>query len=157
MVFILYILSCSRFNGWIWISGLFCSEITLSPQNTIWRRHYPIVKYIYLPISNYRIRKSPLPTYIQFHGAENEINSTTLDKSIQVFIIDWKNVKKSIANFNLLFAKRSLQNKDFWLLESTNYMNNFPEKDQAEQILHDFKDVPIDLDDDLYVFSGKKE
>ena len=94
-----------------------------------------------------------MPTSIQYHGSE--IEQSTSDESIHMFLVNRNSVNESISIFNRLYSKRTKRSKEFWLLDATYLMNNVPEDQQKGQILSDFSNVPIDLDDDLYFFSGR--
>ena len=71
-----------------------------------------------------------------------------------MFMLDEKNVNDSIVNFNRLYSQRTGLTKDYWLLESTYWTKKFQGEELVKEILKDFKDTPMDLDDDLYFFSG---
>ena len=70
-------------------------------------------------------------------------------------MLDERNLNESISNFNKVYSKRSGQNKEIWLLESTFWSEKVSRGQLSNRIIFDFKDIPIDLDDDLYFFSGK--
>ena len=97
-----------------------------------------------------------MPTSIQYHGSE--IEQSTSDESIHMFLVNRNSVNESISIFNRQYSKRTKRSKEFWLLDATKatyLINNVPEDQQKGQILLDFSNVPIDLDDDLYFFSGR--
>lgn len=110
--------------------------------------------WLILNLCNSRQKTCPLTTAIQYH--ENEIARKRCGEDIHMFMLDEKNVYDSIVNFNRLYSQRTGLTKDYWLLESTYWTNKFQGEELVKEILADFKDTPMDLDDDLYFFSGTK-
>ena len=101
-----------------------------------------------------RLKNCPLNTAIQYQGLENEIKRKPSGEDLHIFMLDERNLNESISNFNKVYSKRSGQNKEIWLLESTFWSEKVSRGQLSNRIIFDFKDTPIDLDDDLYFFSG---
>ena len=101
-----------------------------------------------------RLRNCPLNTAIQYQGQDNEIKRKPYGEDLHIFKLDERNLNESISNFNKVYSKRSGQRKEIWLLESTFWTEKFSRGQMSNRIIFDFKDTLIDLDDDLYFFSG---
>ena len=71
-----------------------------------------------------------------------------VDEDLHVFILDEANLHRSLDHFKKLYALRTWTDKEFWLLDISS-MNSEPKK--MQNIFHD---LPLDLDDDLYLFKS---
>ena len=89
-----------------------------------------------------------------FHGTELALNQTFLNKELHLFIVDPENVNQSIDTFVKLYNLRTKKRQEFWLLDITHWTKNFAGDQLWNQIRADFKDLKLDLDDDLYLFTG---
>ena len=87
-------------------------------------------------------------------GSESTLNQTFRHEELHVFVMDEKDIKKSIGKFVELYSVRTRKSREFWLVDITQLTKNVPKENLIEQIQSDFKDLPLDLDDDLYLFSG---
>ena len=90
-----------------------------------------------------------------FHGTELVLNQTFLNKELHLFIIDSENVNQSIETFVKLYNLRTRKRQEFWLLDIAHWTKNFAGDQLVDQIKANFKDLKLDLDDDLYLFTGK--
>ena len=90
-----------------------------------------------------------------FHGTELALNQTFLNKELHLFIVDSENVNQSIETFVKLYNLRTRKRQEFWLLDIAHWTKNFAGDQLVDQIKANFKDLKLDLDDDLYLFMGK--
>ena len=90
-----------------------------------------------------------------FHGTELALNQTFLNKELHLFIVDPENVNQSVDTFVKLYNLRTRKRQEFWLLDIAHWTKNFAGDQLWNQIKADFKDLKLDLDDDLYLFAGK--
>ena len=78
--------------------------------------------------------------------------TTRYGKDLHVFILDNRNLNKSLDHFVELYAVRTKKNNEFWLLDITDLGSA---KKVSENKL---KKLPnLDLNDDLYIFEGSDE
>ena len=77
------------------------------------------------------------------------------DKDLHVFVKDSDQVEQSIKTFKELYSTRTRKSREFWLVDISEWTNKDSENELNNQIRSDFVDMPLDLDDDLYFFSGK--
>ena len=129
-------------------------------------------KYLQIALIFDRTKElNSIPTKISLN--ENFQNETFFDEDLHVFILDGKNFASSIGNFIELYSSRTKDSREFWLLDinhwtadilvkespinqRTNEPTDQPAEDQQlDKVISDLKDLTLDLDDDLYLFSGK--
>ena len=72
------------------------------------------------------------------------LNQTFRQEELHVFIVDEKNAMESVKMFVELYSLRNRKRREFWLVEVS----------ALTDIRSYLKDVSLDLDDDLYLFSG---
>ena len=72
------------------------------------------------------------------------LNQTFRQEELHVFIVDEKNAMESVNTFEELYSLRNRKRREFWLVEVS----------ALTDIRSYLKDVSLDLDDDLYLFSG---
>ena len=77
------------------------------------------------------------------------------DKDLHVFVKDSDQVDQSVKTFKELYSTRTRKSREFWLIDISKWTNKDSENELNNQIRSDFVDMPLDLDDDLYFFSGK--
>ena len=97
---------------------------------------------------------APVKTAVRFQGSELFRNDTFFDEDLHVFIVDHDDVKQSIKTFANLYSLRTRKSREFWLVDISSWTANFPKGQVMNQIKLNFKDLPMDLDDDLYLISG---
>ena len=97
---------------------------------------------------------APIKTSFWFQGSELLRNNTFFDEDLHVFIVDQDHVKQSIKTFSDLYSIRTRKSREFWLVDISSWTANFPKGQVMNQIKLNFKDLPMDLDDDLYLISG---
>ena len=115
-----------------------------------------------------------IPTKVSFNG--NFQNETFFDEDLHVFVLDENNFASSIGNFIDMYSSRTKDGREFWLLEINHWTADIlvsdshptngstkrtyeptdqPTEDQLlDRVLTNLKDLTLDLDDDLYLFSG---
>ena len=69
-----------------------------------------------------------------------------VDEDLYVFILDDANLDASLDQFKKLYALRTRTDKEFWLLDISSII------DEPNEILNTFHDLPLDIDDDLYLY-----
>ena len=72
------------------------------------------------------------------------LNQTFRQEELHVFIVDEKNAMESVKTFEDLYSLRNRKRREFWLVEVS----------ALTDIRSYLKDISLDLDDDLYLFSG---
>ena len=73
-------------------------------------------------------------------------NITPHYEGLHVFVSNKLNWNESIGQFKELFSVRTNASKEYWLLD-------VPSNKEIEEIVdEDLNDLPLDLDDDLYLF-----
>ena len=77
---------------------------------------------------------------------------TTSGKDLHVFIPDELNLNESLDHFFDLYAKRTRQSQEYWLLDFSNINTSVKEISEAK-----LKDLPnLDLDDDLFLVESNQ-
>ena len=89
-----------------------------------------------------------------FYQSETFENQTFLHEELHVFLIDESDVAESIDKFNKMFSLRTRKSKEFWLIDVSFWTDKFHKDQLLDQMVLDFKVLPLDFDDDLYLFSG---
>ena len=89
-----------------------------------------------------------------FYQTEKHDNQTFLHEDLHVFVIHENDVAESLNQLNNLYSLRTRKSKEFWLVDVTYRTNKFHKGRFINQISLDFKDLPLDFDDDLYLFSS---
>ena len=98
---------------------------------------------------------APIKTTFRFQGSEFLRNNTFFDEDLHVFNVDQGHVKQSIKTFIDLYSLRTRKSREFWLVDISSLTDaNFPKSQLMNQIKSDFRDLSLDLDDDLYLISG---
>ena len=97
---------------------------------------------------------APIKTAFRFQGSELLKNNTFFDEDLHAFIVDQDQVKQSIKTFADLYSLRTRKSREFWLIDISLWTANFPKGQLMNQIKLHFKDLPMDLDDDLYLITG---
>ena len=104
-----------------------------------------------------------VPTAFRHHGLTNyesepTTNDTTVNfihEDLHIFIIDQDNLNQSLQTVSRLYSLRTRKSREFWLVDVSYWANNFPKGQLRNQIKRDFRNLPFDLDDDVYLYSGK--
>ena len=96
------------------------------------------------------LSKSFLPSlhHDQWQIKDNLQNVVFHDKSLVVYILDDNGIEESVNNLIALLSTRSRLNKEYWLLDVT----SFAQTEKAISVLN----LPLDLDDEFYLFSQEK-
>lgn len=108
-----------------------------------------------------------IPTKITFYGLQQSKNETYFDEDLHIFILYEKSFAASIGHFIEVYSTRTRDNREFWLLDIDHWTVNIPlnhsqsqmantliDHQLKDQIKSDLRDLTLDLDDDLYLFSG---
>ena len=88
------------------------------------------------------------------HGSGPTLNQTFRHEELHVFVIDQMNIKESLKAFVGLYSLRTWKRKEFWLFDITQWTKEYSKDQLLNQIRYDFRDLVLDFDDDLYLFSG---
>ena len=86
-----------------------------------------------------------------------DLNQTFRYEELHVFVPDDKDTKNSIRKFVELYSLRTRKSKEFWLVDIAQLTKNVLKENLIEQIRSDIKNLPLDLDDDLYLLSGRRK
>ena len=86
------------------------------------------------------------------HGSE--LNQTFRHEELHVFVPDLSNIKESVNTFIGLYSVRTRTSKEFWMFDTTQMKMTSPNDELFDQIRSDFENLALDLDDDLFLFSG---
>ena len=98
----------------------------------------------------------PIPTAIHYHGNLPNAKEAFFDEDLRVFVVDSDHIDKSVESFRELYSMRTKKSREFWLVDITPWTFDLTEKNQLiDRLQIAFAKVPLDLDDDLYLFSGK--
>lgn len=89
-----------------------------------------------------------------FHGYELALNQTFRQEELHIFILDQENFRKSLEKFVALYSMRSWTRKEYWLLDIAYLTKNVFKEKLFDQIRSALKNLPLDLDDDLFLYSG---
>lgn len=87
-------------------------------------------------------------------------NAKTIDKHdelLNVFILNDRNEKatnESLSMFVEIYSERQRTDREFWLLDATHLIS---QKGEPKDILENLKELKLDLDDDLYIFSSDSD
>ena len=76
-------------------------------------------------------------------------NGVLAEEDMHIFIIDSKNLKKSIQFFEHKLRKRTRISKEFWFVD----ISALGSIDNAELMLNN---LPLDIDDDIFLFMFSK-
>ena len=97
---------------------------------------------------------APIKTSFRYQGSELLRNNTFFDEDLHAFIIDQDHVKQSIKTFADLYSLRTRKSREFWMVDISSWTADFPKGQLMNRIKSEFKNLPLDLDDDLYLISG---
>lgn len=89
-----------------------------------------------------------------FYQSKTFENQTFLPEELHVFLVDESDVAESIDKFNKMFSLRTRKSKEFWLIDVSIWTDKLQKDQLLDKIVLDFKVLPLDFDDDLYLFSG---
>ena len=126
-------------------------------------RHLENISCTVNDLTCYRAKElGHVPIAFTHHGLTNYDSERTNDtmgnffhEDLHVFIIDQDNVDQSLQTFSRLYTLRTRKSREFWLVDVSYWANNFPRGQLRNQIKRDFRNLPFDLDDDVYLYSGK--
>ena len=99
----------------------------------------------------------PIQSSIQYHVPTSDpvSHQAFFDKDLHVFVKNQDQVDQSVKTFKELYSTRTRKSREFWLLDISEWTKKDSEDELNNQIRSDFVDMPLDLDDDLYFFSGR--
>ena len=80
-------------------------------------------------------------------------NNTFFDKDLHVFVMDPEHLDKSVKVFSGLYSLRTRKSREFWLIDISPWNSRYPRGQMIRQIKSDFRGLPLDIDDDLFLFS----
>ena len=95
-----------------------------------------------------------IQTAFSFHGTEPTINQTFRHEELHVFLFDEKDFGSGVNKFKDLFNLRTWSSKEFWLVDIGHLTLKVPMRQLMNRIESTFEDLKLDLDDDLYLYSG---
>ena len=75
----------------------------------------------------------------------NYTKNSVNDKNLALFIPNDSNLEESIEEFVRIYSKRMRGDKDYWLVDISTWPDMY-------NVIKDFKDIPLDLDDDLFLY-----
>ena len=103
-----------------------------------------------------------VPTAFHEYGSTNydsKLRNDTMvnffQEDLHIFIIDQDNLDQSLQTFSRLYSLRTRKSREFWLVDVSYWTNNSPRGQLRNRIKHDFRSLPFDLDDDVYLYSGR--
>ena len=98
----------------------------------------------------------PLKIAVNYLGTNTLFNRAMIDKDLHVFIPNVKRIEESLKQFIEMYSLRTKKSREYWLLDIGYWTANAYDKTNLyERIRQDFKNLQLDLDDDLYFFEGK--
>ena len=68
------------------------------------------------------------------------------DKNLAIFIPNDLDINESVNQFVHLYSKRTKADKEYWLVDISAWLD-------INKIMDDSKDIPLDLDDDLFLYA----
>ena len=74
----------------------------------------------------------------------------TIDENLKIYIPDESNLEKSLEQFVQLYSTRSRADREYWLLDVSSWQS-------VNDVTKELRDLPLDLDDDLFLFSKLKD
>ena len=74
----------------------------------------------------------------------------TIDENLKIYIPDETNLEKSLEQFVQLYSTRSRADREYWLLDVSSWQS-------VNDVTEELRDLPLDLDDDLFLFSKLKD
>ena len=74
----------------------------------------------------------------------------TIDENLKIYIPDESNLEKSLEQFVQLYSTRSRADREYWLLDVSSWQS-------VNDVTEELRDLPLDLDDDLFLFSKLKD
>ena len=74
----------------------------------------------------------------------------TIDENLKIYIPDESNLGKSLEQFVQLYSTRSRADREYWLLDVSSWQS-------VNDVTKELRDLPLDLDDDLFLFSKLKD
>ena len=74
----------------------------------------------------------------------------TIDENLKIYIPDESNLEKSLEQFVQLYSTRSRADREYWLLDVSSWQS-------VNDVTEELRDLPLDLDDDLFIFSKLKD
>lgn len=80
-------------------------------------------------------------------------NNTFFDKDLHVFIMDPDHLDESVKAFSGLYSLRTRKSREYWLVDISPWNFRYPKGQVMKQIKSDFRGLPLDIDDDLFLFS----
>ena len=79
-----------------------------------------------------------------------------IDEDLQVFIPNPENIEASIEQFVEMYSLRTRKSQEYWLIDIGYWTANVEDRTSFyDTIRNDLRNLQLDLDDDLYFFTGK--
>ena len=69
--------------------------------------------------------------------------------------MDQDNIDESLKTFKELYSMRTRKSREYWLVDVSSWTANLTEDQLTDHMRLAFKDLTLDLDDDLYLYNGK--
>ena len=84
--------------------------------------------------------------YIYPKLVQTMTNAMFFKKNLEVFIPSEADLEQSVQNLMFLYSQRTRQNHEFWLVDISAWPS-------LEEALSDLKPLPLDFDDNFYIYS----
>ena len=98
----------------------------------------------------------PIQIIFNHLGTNMSYNQTVMDEDLHIFIPSANMIEESVKQFIKMYSLRTKKSREYWLLDIGYWTANADDKTNLyERIRQDFKNLQLDLDDDLYFFEGK--
>ena len=97
------------------------------------------------------------PIQIAFNhlGTNMLYNKSVMDEDLHIFIPNANMIEESVKQFIEMYSLRTKKSHEYWLLDIGYWTANADDKTNLyERIKQDFKNLQLDLNDDLYFFAG---
>ena len=108
---------------------------------------YKRLKYCF---SSDKKELTPLAMMFQDFEHSPESGITFPNKNLVVYIPDQSDLKQSVDNMLAMFSMRSRLNSEIWMLDISFW-------DSVRDVLTVLDGLPLDTDDDFYLYSAPKE
>ena len=95
-----------------------------------------------------------IQTAFHFHGSEPTLNQTFRHGELHVFTYEENDFESGVKKFKDLFSLRNWSSKEFWLIDISQLTLKVQKDQMINELESTFEDLKLDLDDDVYLYSG---
>ena len=95
-----------------------------------------------------------IQTAFHFHGSKMTSNQTFRHEELHVFLFEEKDFDLGVNKLKDLFTLRTWSSKEFWLIDISQLTLKVQKNQLMNQLESTFEDLKLDLDDDVYLYSG---